>query len=89
MLCKINGAALGTVQFSYVVWQAEDGSINTDHPTIDDEVFIGWWNTDFIGFIFEHPRRLMVPIPVIGRLGIYTLSEEVEAHITQQLLKNP
>ena len=85
-LCKINGAALGTVEFNYCVWQAENGATETDHPTIEQDVCEAWWNPDMIGFILEHPRQLAAPIPILGRLGLYNLAEDVAKNIEKQLL---
>jgi hypothetical protein len=84
-LCKINGATLGTVEFNYVAWTDEQGNYSTDHPTIDESVIGTWWDPDSIGFIFEHPKRLVTPIPLKGQLGLYNLAPEVEAEIKKQL----
>lgn len=84
-LCKINGAVLGVVDFNYQVWTAEDGSTNTDHPTISQEALMDWWDDDSVGFILEHPRQLLSPIPVTGRLGLFDLPEDVAVQIKKQL----
>lgn len=85
-LCKINGAALGVVDFNHLVWKAEDGSTNTDHPTINESDLMDWWNPGSIGFILEHPRRLLTPIPVTGQLGLYNLAAEIEAEIKKKFV---
>jgi hypothetical protein len=84
-LCKVNGAALGVVDFNHLVWTREDGNAETDLPTLTEAQVKDWWNPDMIGFILEHPRRLMHPIPVTGRLGLYNLAVEVMAQIVKQL----
>ena len=69
-LCKINGAALGVVDFNHCVWWDEEKTdkIQTDHPTITEDDIKDWWQSGYVGFILENPRRLANPIPVIGRL---------------------
>jgi hypothetical protein len=84
-LCCINGAALGVVDLNHMVWTAEDGATETDHPTIPQADLMTWWNPDMIGFILEHPLQLLTPVPVIGRLGLYNLPEDVAAQIKKQL----
>lgn len=85
-LCRVNGSILGTVVFNCVVWLAEDGTPDTDSKTFDGSY---WWDEESIGFIFEAPRRLLTPIPVTGRLGLYNLAAEIEAEIKKQLSCNP
>jgi hypothetical protein len=87
-LCRINGAVLGTVEFNYVVWMDEHGTPESDHPRLKKSAIMTWWNTDSIGFIFEHPRRLVTPIPIKGQLGLYNLAPEIEAEIKKQLSSN-
>lgn len=84
-LCSINGAVLGVVTFDYCVWQADDGVTETDHPTIEPEELAEWWNPDYIGFILEHPRRLLIPIHTSGMMGIYTLADDITRKVLAQL----
>jgi hypothetical protein len=84
-LCKINGAALGVVDFNYLIWQADDGAAETNHPTIEPEVVDEWWNREMMGFILEYPRVLAKPIPILGKLGLYNLADEVVENIQKQL----
>src|SRR5450759_2349082 len=60
-LCEINGAALGVVDFNYLVWtnENEGGRHETNSLTLTDEQVADWWNPDMIGFILEHPRQLL------------------------------
>jgi hypothetical protein len=90
-LCKINGAVLGTVEFNYFVWTNPDegGRHETDSLTLTDAEVGNWWNPDYIGFLFENPKRLATQIPIKGQLGIYTLPPEIEAEIKKQLSINP
>jgi hypothetical protein len=84
-LCKINGAALGVVSFAHLVWTAEDGLPITDNPRLKPEQVKSWWSPDKIGFILEHPRQLLSPVPVTGRLGLFNLAEDIAAQIIKQL----
>ena len=88
-LCKINGAALGVVDFNYLLWMDENGDPTTDHPTLTQAETAAWWNPDMIGFYLENPRRLLAPIPITGRLGLYTLPAETMAAILAQLETKP
>lgn len=86
-LCSINGAVIGVVTFDFCVWQADDGATETDHPAIEPEELTAWWKPDYIGFIFENPRRLAVPIPASGMMGIYTLPGDIERAVLEQFSK--
>jgi hypothetical protein len=80
-LCNCDGYALGVVDFRHVVYLADDGEIETDHPHLTTAIYQTWWERDSVGFILEHPRRLPHPLPVRGALGLYTLPAEVAAKI--------
>lgn len=84
-LCRINGAVLGVVDFNYLIGYDAEGFAVTDHPTLTPVDFKDWWDPDMIGFIFENPRVLNTPIPISGRLSLYTLPPEVAAKVIEQL----
>lgn len=83
--CAINGAILGTVNLTGLVWQAEDGVTETDHPEPNGEFTTNaineWWNPQSVGFILETPHKLETPIPLKGRLGLFNLPPEILSQI--------
>ncbi len=82
-LCKINGSILGTVTFDHIIWMSEKGKPETDAAAWPPN-WKTWWIPDSIGFIFEHPKKLLRPIPLKGRLGLYALDENVVEEIESQ-----
>ena len=70
--CYIHGAILGTVDVTGMLWTAEDGVAESDHPRVTKKM-LAWWNPDSVGWIMERPKRLPSPVPYKGRLGLYSI----------------
>ena len=70
-LCSINGAVVCVVDLTGFVALDEDGTVVTDHDTIQEDDLKDWWNQDALGWILENPRLITPPIPCKGRLGIF------------------
>jgi hypothetical protein len=83
-LCKINAAAIGTVTLHYLIGYNERGRVVTDHPE-KRKLNLEWWNRNGFGWIFEGARVLTHPVPVTGRLNIYTLPDDAALAIAAQL----
>jgi len=74
-ICNVNGAILGTVELTGMLWTADDGVAESDHPRVTQKM-LDWWNDDGVGWIVERPKRLPSPIPYKGRLGLYNIPAE-------------
>lgn len=79
--CAINGAILGTVNLTSLVWEAADGVTESDREDITGEFIVNaineWWTPPNVGFILEYPRKLQTPIPYKGRLGLYNIPDNL------------
>jgi hypothetical protein len=75
--CLINGAILGTVTLSALVWLGEDGTPETDHAAPNEAQILEWWNTDGYGWILETPKPLKRPVPLKGRLGLFNIPDNL------------
>lgn len=72
-LCSINGAVIGIVQLTALIGEGDDGTIQTDHPTLTpDQARAGGWNDELVGWVLEHPQQI-TPIPIKGRLGLFEI----------------
>ena len=85
-LCAINGACIGIVQMTGLVWEDPDtGKFCTDHPTLTRVQAKDWYNGSEFGFILERPQ-VITPIPLSGKLGLFNLPDEVVQEIKKQSL---
>lgn len=75
-ICFVNGAILGTVDLTGMLWTADDGVAESDHPNVTESM-LEWWNNEGVGWIVERPKRLPSPIPYKGQLGLYNIPAEV------------
>lgn len=75
-ICNVNGAILGTVQLTGMLWTADDGVAESDHPHVTESM-LEWWISDSVGWIVERPKRLPSPVPYKGRLGLYNIPAEL------------
>ncbi|MDR3572429.1 MAG: ASCH domain-containing protein [Anaerolineaceae bacterium] len=86
-LCSINASALGVVDLSNTVEQTNSVLKTVRYRTgkVDRWTISDWWNMDAVGFILTKPRRLLHPIHVVGKLGLYDLPADVAENIEKQL----
>jgi len=75
--CFVNGAILGTVELTALIWLADDGIPETDHASPDMVSINQWWNRDAVGWILENPKPLKSTIPLKGRLGLFNIPDNL------------
>ena len=75
-ICSVNGAILGTVELSGMLWTADDGVAESDHPRVTKKM-LAWWNRESVGWIVERPKRLPSSVPYKGRLGLYSIPADL------------
>ena len=79
-LCAVTGAIIGVVDLTALVWTAQDGVTETDHPTLTENA-LAWWNRDCVGFVLENARALKTPLTCKGALGLWTVPADLEQKI--------